>query len=191
MAHLNQPHLGWFCLYRKTTKDIRHFCKTLRENVCNVMICWTCILMKCERHIIRLDKVFRAVQAAGMIYYFTLTNDNFSLNILLILACHTSSWVAFIGDLLWQYLHFGRWLLFNKHFWLRTRNTRHESLLSSKHEKENVLSENLPDRFLTCADNGWSMQDPCRVKCFAKLTLKRLFDSQETSKYSLNSQSQL
>ena len=33
--------------------------------------------MKCERHLICLDKLFRAAQATGMIYYFTLTNDNF------------------------------------------------------------------------------------------------------------------
>ena len=146
--------------------------------------------MKCERHIIRLDKVFRAVQASGgndLLFYL----DKWQFSVWIFFwfyrvkqsaGLHSS--VNYYGIIC--YLHFGRWLLFNKHFWLSSRNIQHTSLLSSKHEKEIVLSENLPDIFLTCADNGWSMQDPCRVKCFANLIPKRRQNISSTLKASFN-----
>ena len=187
MAYLlNQPTSG-------DSPSIRRRPRTsyiLRENVCNVIICLACILMKCERHIIRLDKVFRAVQASGgndLLFYL----DKWQFSVWIFFwfyrvkqsaGLHSS--VNYYGIIC--YLHFGRWLLFNKHFWLSSRNIQHTSLLSSKHEKEIVLSENLPDIFLTCADNGWSMQDPCRVKCFANLIPKRRQNISSTLKASFN-----
>ena len=149
------------------------------------MISWACSLLKCERHIICLDTVFKRRVWFNVSPWQMTT---FCLNILQCMSWPQPSirlhlWAR---EVLQHYIYSlgDDYYLISISGSPRTRNIYHWSLiLLFKHKKKFCQKISRTDFWPALMDNGQSQEhDPCRVKCFAKLTLKLLFCSQETSK---------